>query len=244
MNNIKNKYSIIESENIPDSVEIGEFTIIRKNVKIGENVKIHPHVIIESNTIIGDGTEIFPGTYIGKIPKRIPVMSRPISFKDEVIIGNNCRIGPYAIIYKDVIIGNDVLIGDFASIRENTKIGNNTLISRHVSINYEASIGNNVEIMDCTHITGNCIIEDNVFIGIHVDTTNDNNLFLRQYKPSDIGPHICEGASIGAGAILLPGIKIGKNAFVAAGAVVTKDVPEYALVMGIPAVVKKYIKDF
>ena len=243
MNNIKNKYLIIESENIPDSVEIGEFTIIRKNVKIGENVKIHPHVIIESNTIIGDGTEIFPGTYIGKIQKGTPAISRPISFKDEVRIGNNCRIGPYAIIYKDVIIGNDVLIGDFASIRENTKIGNNTIIGRHVSINYEASIGNNVKIMDNTFIE-NCVIEDNVFIAMQVTTANDNELFLRQYNPSNIGPHICEGASIGTGAILLPGIKIGKNAFVAAGAVVTKDVPEYALVMGIPAVVKKYIKDF
>jgi acetyltransferase-like isoleucine patch superfamily enzyme len=96
--------------------------------------------------------------------------------------------------------------------------------------------------MDLTHITGNCHIGDNVFISIHVSTVNDNVVVDREYVEERIqGPTIENNVSIGAGAILLPSVRIGEGSFVGAGALVTRDVPPHVLVLGIPAKIIKNI---
>ncbi len=231
-----NKLAVVETDQIGVHVSIGEFSIVRKNVKIGNNVIIHPHVIIEENAIIGDDTEIFPGTYIGKTPKGAGATARPIEFKKEVKIGNNCAVGPNAVIFYDVEIGNNTLIGDGASLREGVIIGNKCLISRYVTVNYNTKIGSNTKIMDLCHITGNCEIGNNVFISVLVSTTNDNIVKERLYEDNRIiGPKIEDDVTIGASASLLPNIKISKGAFVGVGSVVTKDVQENTLVIGVPA---------
>jgi acetyltransferase-like isoleucine patch superfamily enzyme len=105
-----------------------------------------------------------------------------------------------------------------------------------VTVNYNSSIGNNTRIMDLTHITGNCFVGNNVFISIHVSTVNDNVVVNREYDEEKIvGPDFQDNCTIGAGAIILPGVKISKGAMVGAGSVVTKNVEENVLVMGIPA---------
>lgn len=234
--------AIVETSDIGSNVIIMENVVIRKDVSLGNNVVIHPNVVIESGCSIGENTEIFPGAYIGKEPKGAGATSRKITFKQIVTIGDNCSIGPNSVIFYDVKIGNNTLLGDGASIRENVVIGNYCLISRYVTINYNSSIGNNTKIMDLSHITGNCEIGDNVFISIHVSTVNDNIVINRTYKEEVIrGPVLEDNVTIGANAILLPGIKIGKHSMVAAGSVVTKSVPERVLVMGTPSkIVKKY----
>ena len=137
-------------------------------------------------------------------------------------------------IHKSVIIGKNCKICSNVVIREGCTIGDNVLIASGVTINTNAKIGNNVKIMDNSHITGGMVIEDNVFISCLVATTNDNTMGNRQGRPC-IAPYVVTGAKIGAGAILLPGVHIGENAVVAAGAVVTKSVPKNTVVMGIPA---------
>jgi acetyltransferase-like isoleucine patch superfamily enzyme len=128
------------------------------------------------------------------------------------------------------------MIGDSASIREETRIGNNTVIGRLVTINYNANIGSFVKIMDGTHITGNTVVEDEVFIGCLVATTNDNAIGTIPYDQARVkGPTVRRGAAIGSGAVLLPGIEIGTGALVAAGAIVTRDVPPSTTVMGVAA---------
>jgi acetyltransferase-like isoleucine patch superfamily enzyme len=231
-----NQKAIIESLRIGNNVTIMEHAIIRKNVIIDDNVIIHPNVIIEEGCHICEGTELFPGTYIGKIPKGAGATARPITFDKKIVIGSNCSVGPNAIIYYDVEIGNNTLIGDGASIREKVKVGNYCIISRYVTINYNSKIGNNTRIMDLTHITGNCSIGNNVFISIHVSTLNDNVVVNREYDEFKIiGPIIDDNSTIGANAIILPGVNIGKGSMVGAGSVVTKNVEESVLVMGIPA---------
>lgn len=236
------KKAIIESNDIGSNVTIMENVIIRDNVIIGNNVKIHPNVIVESGVKIGDNTEIFPGTLIGKEPKGAGATTRPVEFKHEIEIGKNCSLGPNAIIYFDVKIGNQTLIGDGASVREQVRIGQKCLIGRYVTINYNTKIGNRSKIMDLSHITGNCLIGDNVFISIHVSTVNDNVVIGREYKEEDIrGPVIEDDATIGANAIILPNIRIGKSSMVGAGSVVTKNVTKNVLVIGSPARVVRNI---
>jgi acetyltransferase-like isoleucine patch superfamily enzyme len=147
------------------------------------------------------------------------------------------------VIFYDVTIGRNTLLGDGASLREQVRVGHHCLISRYVTINYNTTIGNYTRIMDATHITGNCRIGNNVFISVLVSSTNDNLVVSRQYDEEQIlGPQVDDDSTIGAGACLLPGVRVGRGAFVGAGAVVTKDVQPYDLVMGVPARVVRNLK--
>jgi acetyltransferase-like isoleucine patch superfamily enzyme len=236
--------AVVETDQIGDNVTIHEYAIVRKHVVIGDNVVIHPFVVIEEHAIIGNDVEIFPGSYIGKKPRGAGATVRPISYTPQVKIGDGCAIGPHAVIFYDVEIGNNTLIGDGASLREQVRVGSQCIISRYVTINYNTTIGDKSQIMDLTHITGNVTIGDNVFISIHVSTTNDNGPITRTYDGESMnGPQIASRATIGAGSILLPRVQIGEGAIVGSGAVVTKDIAPYDLVMGVPAKVVKNVKD-
>jgi acetyltransferase-like isoleucine patch superfamily enzyme len=236
--------AIVQSKDVGDGVTIAEFSIVREGAKIGNNVVIHPHVVIESGVSLGDNVEIFPGAYIGKIPKGAGALTRPPSFQPVIAIGENCSIGPHAVIFYDVFIGASTLLGDGASIREGTRIGSRTVIGRYVTINYNTKIGDRVKVQDHSWLAGQMTIEDDVFISGGVGTSNDNAIGREGYQEAHIrGPHIARGAAIGVGANLLPGVRIGINAIVGAGAVVTKSVPDRALAMGVPARVHRWIPE-
>ena len=237
------RLAVVETSQIGENVNIAEFCVIRDGAAIGNNVTIHPNVIIESGVTIGDGVEIFPGTYIGKEPKGAGATARKVEFEPKITIGADCAIGPNAVIYYDVSIGHNTLLGDGSSLREKVTIGHHCLISRYVTINYNTRIGNHTRIMDLTHITGNCEIGDNVFVSVLVSTTNDNVVRDRVYEEEKIkGPTIRNDATIGASACLLPRITIEEGALVGANAVVSRDVKQFDVVMGIPAKVVRNLK--
>lgn len=222
---------------IDKTAKIAETVKILGCVNIGKNVIIHNFCTLYTNVIIEDNVEIFEGSVIGRMPMGAKAVSRNVisSFK-SVIIGKDSVISPNVVIYTDVIIGEGTLIGDSASIREGVRIGKNCLISRCVTINYNTKIGNFTKVMDLTHLTGNMIIGNNVFISTLVSTTNDNNIGKLNYDENKIkGPCIKDNVAIGAGANILPNVTIEEGAIVAAGSVVTKNVPSKTLVMGIPA---------
>jgi acetyltransferase-like isoleucine patch superfamily enzyme len=227
---------VVETESIGQDVTIDDFVVIRIGVTIGDNVRIHPHVVIESHATIGSGSEIFPGTYIGKEPRGAGNLARDPTFERRITIGRECVIGPSATIYLDVEIGDNVLVGDGASIREHCRIGGRCVVGRHVTLNYDVTVGAGTKIMDHSWLAGSMRIGSNVFISGGVLTANDNQMGRRGYDPGEVrGPDIEDEAVIGAGAVLLPGIVVGRGATVGAGAVVTHDVPSGALVVGIPA---------
>lgn len=233
-----NRYSIIETvpENLGNDIEINEFVVIRSDVIIGDNSIIHPNVVINSGVKIGSNVEIFPGTFIGKEPKGAGATARVPVFERQITVGDNCSIGPNAVIFYDVEIGDNTLLGDGASIREKCRIGSFCILSRYVTVNYNTKIGDRTKIMDLTHVTGNTVIEDNVFISTMVGMTNDNALGAKGYQEEKIiGPTIRSRAMIGAGVTLLPATEIGKNSIVGAGAVVSKNVEPNQVVMGVPA---------
>jgi acetyltransferase-like isoleucine patch superfamily enzyme len=236
------KKAVVQSKSIGDNVTIQEYAVIREGVVLGNGVVIHPHVTINNGVILGNNIEVFPGAYIGKVPGG-PSLSRIPWFSKSLMIGDNCSIGPNAIIYYDVKVGKNTLIGDGASIREQCRIGSNCVIGRYVTVNYDTLIGNSTKIMDLAVITGKSRIGRNVFIAHSVVSANDNTMGRQEYAEEHInGPVIEDGATIGIGAILLPGIRIGKNSTVAAGSIVAKDVPSNAMVIGIPAKISRYIK--
>jgi UDP-3-O-[3-hydroxymyristoyl] glucosamine N-acyltransferase len=236
MNSMVSPLAVIEADRIGDNVVIREYAIVRRGAVIGNNVVIHPFVIIEDGVRIGDDVEIFPSAYIGKPPRGVGAMTRPMNFAAKVDVGAGCVIGPNAVIYYDVEIGSHTLISDGASIREQSKIGSRCIIGRYVTVNYATLIGDNVKVQDHTWLAGNMRIGDRVFISGGVTTANDNLMGASGYdEESIVGPTIENGVRIGAGAIILPKVKVGENALIAAGAVVTKDAPAGQTAKGIPA---------
>lgn len=211
-------------------------SVVASDVRIGDDVVIHPYVVIEGGVVIEDGVEIFPNAYIGKKPKGAGALARIPEYRREITIGKNSSIGPGSVIYYDVHIGENTLIGDGASIREKCTIGHRCVIGRYVTVNYETRIGDRVKIMDHSWLCGRMLVEEEVFISGGVMTANDNNIGKRGYNEADIvGPTIRKGAVIGVGATLLPKISVGEMSVVAAGSVVTKDVPDGKTVLGVPA---------
>lgn len=150
----------------------------------------------------------------------------------SLLIGDNALIRSGSVIYSNVKIGNGLSTGHGVLIRENSEIGNNVLIGTQSVLDGNCKIGNNVSLQTSVYITAYTVIEDDVFIGPRVVTTNDKYI---NYGAKLIGPTIKRGAKIGANAILLPGVVVGEGAMVGSGAVVTKDVPAGATVVGNPA---------
>ena len=149
------------------------------------------------------------------------------------ILGKNPLIRSNSIIYNDVVIGDNFKTGHGAIIREKTTIGDNVLIGTNTVIEGHCSIGSNVSIQSNVYLPTNTIIEDYVFIGPCACFTNDKYPIRVDFDLK--GPIIKNGASIGANSTFLSNIEIGEGAMVAAGAIVTMDVPDYFLAIGAPA---------
>jgi acetyltransferase-like isoleucine patch superfamily enzyme len=178
---------------------------------------------------VGKGAQIFEPVTLG-FPSR-DVMGKT-GFTGTTI-GENAIIRSGTILYCDVTIGDHFQSGHNVMIREKTKIGNRVAIGTSAVVEGNTIIGNEVSLQSMVYIPTDTVIGNNVFIGPNTVLTND------RYPPTRIGglqgPKIRDGAAIGANATLLPGVCIGEGALVAAGAIVTRDVPAHMLAIGAPA---------
>jgi acetyltransferase-like isoleucine patch superfamily enzyme len=229
------------SAQIAPGVALGPHVFIGAGVSIGRDSHIGSGVAIHEGTVLGAGVKVFDHAVLGRRPQGVGSMTRPPRTDlGPLTIGDGCVVGAGAVLYRGTTIGRDTLLGDLCSIREECTVGDRSIIARGVTVNYNTRIGSRVKIQDNTHLTGNMIIEDGVFVSVLVATTNDNTMDRGPHHSGEFGgPIIRRGASIGASAVLLPGITIGEYAVVGAGAVVSYDVPPRKLVVGNPARVVK-----
>jgi acetyltransferase-like isoleucine patch superfamily enzyme len=181
---------------------------------------------------IGENSQIFEPVTLG-FPSRENL--NKTGFQGTTI-GKNAVLRSGTIIYCDVSIGDDFQTGHNVIIREKTRIGSRVAIGTATVIEGNCRIGNNISLQSMVYIPTDTIIEDGVFIGPNTVLTND------RYPPTRTGnlegPHIRCGAAIGANATLLPGVCIGEGALVAAGAIVTRNVPDNMLAIGAPAKIR------
>ena len=145
--------------------------------------------------------------------------------------------GEFCRIFPDVTIGEGTRIGNYVFIRDNTRIGAGCTIGSFVDIEGDVVIGNEVSLQSGCYITRGVIVEDLVFCGPRVITMNDKRICYRRSALTFVrdAPRILRAARVGGGSVLLPGVTIGANAFVGAGSVVTRDVPDRTIVAGSPA---------
>jgi len=210
-------------------LEVGNNAIIENGVSLGNNVSLGDNVTIKKGAIIGDNVIIgYKDSKPGKNNEGKVLATE---------IGENVKIRSGSVIYHGTKIGNNSMVGHNTVIRENTTIGHDTYIGSLVMFEGDTNVGNYVGINAQVHITKFCSIGDYTFISPLFIGANDQAMSYRRagHGQNLVGFTTEQYVRIGAGVTVLPGIHFGEGCIVGAGSVVTKDVPPYKLVMGVPA---------
>lgn len=152
-----------------------------------------------------------------------------------LLIGRNARVRSHTVIYGGSVIGHNLQTGHGVLIREATTIGDDVSIGSHSVVEHHVTIGDRVRIHSNAFIPEYSVLEEGSWVGPNAVFTNARYPASPTTKSALAGPRVQAGAMIGANATLLPGVVIGRNALVGAGSVVTKDVPDGAIVAGNPA---------
>lgn len=190
---------------------------------------------IFAGVVIGDGSIVEDYCVIGAPPRGKKDGEIPTT------IGRKAVVRSHTVIYAGNRIGDNFQSGNKVNIRESNEIGNNVSIGTLSVIEHHVRIGNGVRMHSQVFVPEFTVIEDDAWLGPNVVITNAKYPLSPGVKETLAGPLVKKGAKIGANSTILPGIVIGANSLVGAGSVVTKDVPDNAVVAGNPAKVIKMI---
>jgi UDP-2-acetamido-3-amino-2,3-dideoxy-glucuronate N-acetyltransferase len=198
--------------------------------------EIHPTAVVHPGTVLGEGVKVLEHAVVGKQPSLSPRSTARRDPLEPAVIGDGTIVSTGAVVFAGTTVGARVILGDQSCVRERVVVGDDVVIGRGSLVENDTTIGALTKIQAEAYITAYSTLEEQVFIAPCVVTTNDNFMGRTERRHELVkGPTIRRGARIGGGAILLPGIEIGEEAFVGAGAVVTKDVQPRMLVVGNPA---------
>jgi acetyltransferase-like isoleucine patch superfamily enzyme len=194
------------------------------------NADVHP------DTLLGKGVTVHDHAVVGKQPVLSPRSTASRDPLPPAELGEGTVVSTGAVVFAGAKLGARVLVGDGACVRERCVIGDDVVIGRGSLIENDTTVGARTTIQAHAYVTAYSTLEEDVFIAPCVVTTNDN-FMGRTERRHELrkGPTIRRGARVGGGAVLCPGVEIGEEAYVGAGAVVTKDVPARAVVVGNPA---------
>ncbi len=209
--------------------------LLGEGVELPDQVELGGHVVIHAGTILGDGVRIQDGVVLGKPVALGPRSRASTEPPDPLRVEAGATICAGAIVLAGVRIGPGVVVGDQAHVRERATVGERSVIGRGSAVENDAVVGARVKIQTGCYLTARTIVEDDVFVAPGVTTTNDHTMGRHGEEQELGGPILRRACRVGGGAVLLPGVEVGEEAFVAAGAVVVRDVAERAVVMGVPA---------
>jgi acetyltransferase-like isoleucine patch superfamily enzyme len=194
--------------------------------------------------VLGEGVVVHDGAIVGKQPVLSPRSTASREPLPPAELGDGCVIAQGATVFAGSKLGKRVLLGDGACVRERCVIGDDVVIGHGSLVENDTAIGARTKIQAQAYVTAYSTLEEDVFIAPCVVTTNDNFMGRTEKRHAlRKGSTIRRGARVGGGAVLLPGIEVGEEAFVGAGAVVTKDVPARKVVVGNPARVLRDVPD-
>ena len=217
--------------------------LVGDGVSLPPKVEVGGNVVIHDGTVIGGGTRIQDGAVLGKPPMLGPRSRASRAEPAPLVIGDAVTICAGAVIVAGAAIGPGAVIGDQAYVRERAAIGRESALGRGSCVENDALIGSGVRIQSSCYITAFCEVEDDVFVGPGVTTANEMTAGRRAPDAPLTGPRLRRAARIGAGAVILPGVEVGEEAFVGAGAVVTRDVAPRTVVVGVPARVLREVPE-
>jgi len=198
--------------------------------------EIHPTATVHPGTVLGDGVKILENAVVGKQPSLSPRSTARPEELPPTEIGDGTIVSTGAIVFAGSRIGARVILGDQSCVRERVTMGDDVVLGRGSLVENDTTVGAMTRIQAEAYITAYSTLEEHVFIAPCVVTTNDNFMGRTERRHElTKGPTIRRAARVGGGAVLCPGVEIGEEAFVGAGAVVTQDVPPRTIVVGNPA---------
>jgi len=225
-----------QSERAPGLL-LGDGVTLPDSVWLGGNVVIH------DGTVIGEESRIQDGAVLGKPLALGPASTAPRAPLLPLELGDRVTIGANAVVLAGARIGERAVVGDRAHVRERAVVGAGSVVGSGSAVDNDVRIGERVKIQTACYLTAFTMVEDDVFVAPGVTTTNDNDMGRHERGAELKGATLRRACRVGAGAILLPGIEVGEEAFVASGSVVTRDVAARTLVMGTPAKVVRDVED-
>lgn len=218
--------------------------VIGYGVQVGEDVSFGENVVVHAGTVIGDGCVIEDNVVLGKVPK---LARTSVAAGKEpppgLVLGAQVTVCAGAVVFAGTRVGERAILGDQSYVRERTEIGADTVIGRGTCVDNEVRIGVRCKIQTMVYVTAHSTIEDDVFVGPCVMTTNDDTMSRHGRDHPLRGATLRRACRIGGGAVLTPGVEVGEEGFVAAGALVTRDVPPRGVVLGVPARVIRDVPD-
>jgi acetyltransferase-like isoleucine patch superfamily enzyme len=225
------------SATVGSGTTFGEHCVVGPGVRIGTRCRIGHHVVIHEGTVIGNDVRVDDHASLGKSPMKA---ANSATTSEQALppleVGDVCIVGTGVVLYRGARIDGKVLMADLCTVRENVSIGRGTIVGRGVTVENFCTVGRYCKLESECYITAYSTLEDRVFVAPGVVTSNDNFVgrTAERFKHFK-GVTVRKGGRIGAGTVLLPGVTVGADALVAAGSVVTRDVPPRAIVLGAPA---------
>lgn len=213
----------------------GPQLLVAADVALPDTAEIGANVVIHAGTILGPGVVIDDGAVLGRRPRLATHSSAKREPPAPLVIEAGATICAGAIVFAGAQIGEGAIVGDQSHLRERAILGAGSVLGRASAIGSDATVGARVRIQTATWITSHTVVEDDVFLGPGVMTMNDDSMArMSPGTPLD-APRLRRACRIGGGVLLTPGVEVGEEAFVASGAVVSRDVPPRTVVMGVPA---------
>ena len=198
--------------------------------RVAESAVVYPGTVLGEDVVIGDNA------VVGKHPSLGARSTAKVDDLAPLVVGDGSRILACAVVFAGSRLGSGVIVGDQACVRERCELGDGVIVGRGSLVENDTTVGARTRIQANAYVTAYTTLEEDVFIAPGVVTTNDNFMGRTEERLAQMkGPTVRRGARVGGGAVLLPGVEIGEEAFVGAGAVVLRDVPARAVVVGNPA---------
>lgn len=207
--------------------------VLSPDARIGEGVTFGANVVVHGAVEIADGVRIQDGVVLGKPPSLAPTSANAGRDIPVLRIAEGATICAQAVVFAGADIGPGAIVGDQSYVRERASVGERSVVGRGACVDNDVTVGARVRLQTGVYVTAYSVVEDDVFVGPCAVTTNDPVAGRRAGELT--GATLRRACRIGAGAVLLPGVEVGEEAFVAAGAVVTANVAPRAIVMGVPA---------
>jgi acetyltransferase-like isoleucine patch superfamily enzyme len=217
--------------------------MLGEDVQIGADVRFGAHVVVHEGTVIGDGCVIDDGAVLGKRPRLAASSDAAGGALDGLVLGAGVTVCTGAIVFAGTRIGAGAILGDQSYVRERVTIGEGSLIGRASAVDNDVTIGARVRVQTGVYITARSIVEDDVFLGPSVTTTNDDTMSRHGLQTPLRGAVLRRACRVGGASVLTPGVEVGAEAFVAAGAIVTRDVPPRSVAIGAPARIVREVPD-
>ena len=210
--------------------------VIGAGCALGTGAVVHPGSHLGARVVVEDGA------VLGKRPRLRPGSSAAGAF-GELRIADDATICCGAVVYAGASIGHRAIVGDQSQVRERGVLGERSVLGRGSTLDFDTVVGARVSVQTLVYITAGTIVEDDVFIGPGVVMTNDDTMDRHGPETPLRGATLKRGCRVGGGVVLTPGVVIGEEAFIAAGTVVVRDVPDRAVVMGVPGRVVRQVGD-